>query len=260
MNKEGFISVTIKGKTIDGSLSPKDIDINETKEILTDVETLLFPTKLEKEDRPKVSYEVQEGSVRNIFFVPIAKAIMFTALMSEVGKQGTTELLEPQAAAIIDKWQQRSYKIGYEYSITSSTQSDISFLNINRESKFIAPQTDWVNTSLYLYGEIYEEGGLSKSNLHIATDRYGRLTVSATKEQLTEGPNKLYNVYGLWVKGKQNVSNSSLKDLSLIDFITYDQNYDQIVLNTLIEKASANWKKIKNKDAWLADVRGGNDE
>jgi len=70
----------------------------------------------------------------------------------------------------------------------------------------------------------------------------------------------LYNVYGLWVKGKQNVSNSSLKDLSLIDFITYDQNYDQIVLNTLIEKASANWKKIKNKDAWLADVRGGNDE
>lgn len=260
MEKFGFISITIKGKTADGNLSPKDIDINETKELLTDVETLLFPTKPEKEERPKVSYEVGDGSVKNIFFIPVAKAIMFTALMSEVGKQGTTDLLEPQAAAVIDKWQQRSYKIGYEYSVTSSVQPIQSFFKIDRDTKFIVPQTEWVNTSLYLYGEIYEEGGLTKSNLHILTNRYGRLTVSATKEQLTSGSNKLYNVYGLWVKGKQNVMTGLLKDLTLIDFIAYDQNYDQIVMNSLIEKASANWKKIRNKDAWLAEIRGGGNE
>ncbi|MBK7376966.1 MAG: hypothetical protein IPJ02_15895 [Chitinophagaceae bacterium] len=51
------------------------------------METLLFPSKSEKEERPKVSYEVKDGSVKNIFFIPAAKAIMFTALMSEVGKQ-----------------------------------------------------------------------------------------------------------------------------------------------------------------------------
>src|SRR4051812_3133520 len=119
MNTLGHISITVTGKTLDGDLNPKDIDINETKELLTDVETLLFPSKSEKEERPKVSYEVKEGSVKNMFFIPIAKAIMFTALMSEVGKRGNLDLLESKAAVIIDKWQRKSYLTGREYTVTS---------------------------------------------------------------------------------------------------------------------------------------------
>ena len=112
MEQTGYISVTIKGKTISGNLNPKDIDIAETREILTDVETLLFPTKPEKDERPKVAYEVKEGSVKNIFYLPLAKTIMFSALMAEVGNRGNVELLEPKAALIIDKWQRKSYNSG----------------------------------------------------------------------------------------------------------------------------------------------------
>jgi hypothetical protein len=184
---------------------------------------------------------------------------MFSALMSEVGKQGTTELLHPKAAAIIDKWQRKSFTSGREYAISSSV-NETAFLTISRDTKFIAPQTDWVSTTLYLYGEIFEEGGLSKSNLHILTNRYGRLTVDATKEQLTSGANKLYNVYGLWVKGKQNITTGFLKELTLIDFLTHQLDYDELALNKLIEKASESWKKVKNKDAWLSDIRGGANE
>jgi hypothetical protein len=259
MELTSYISITIKGKTTGGNLNPKDIDISETKELLSDIETLLFPTKSEKEERPKVSYEVKEGSVKNLFFIPAANVIMFTALLSEVNKQGTTDLLQPKAAAIIDKWQKKAYSPGREYSITSSVNEN-AFFKINTETKFIAPQTDWVNTSLYLYGEIFDEGGLSKSNIHILTDRYGKLTVDATKEQLMTGTNKLYHVYGLWVKGKQNLQTGNLKDLSLIDFITYQKDYDELTLNKLIEKASANWKKIKDKDLWLTELRGGLNE
>lgn len=259
MQAASYISVNVTGKTTLGTLNPKDIDIAETKELLSDIETLLFPTKAEKEQRPKVSYEVQEGSVKNIFFIPAANAIMFTALMSEVGKQGTSDLLQQKAAAIIDKWQRKSFTSGREYTITSSV-NETPFLTINRNTKFIAPQTDWVNISLYLYGEIFEEGGLSNSNLHILTDRYGKLTVDATKEQLTSGANKLYNVYGLWVKGKQNVTTGFLKDLSLIDFLTYQLDYDALTLNMLIDKASSSWRQVKDKDNWLMDVRGGGNE
>jgi hypothetical protein len=259
MQSLNYISVLIKGKTAEGYLNPKDIDIAETKELLSDIEILLFPTKAEKEDRPKVSYEVKEGSVKNLFFIPAANAIMSTALLSEVGKQGVSDLLHPKAAAIIDKWQKKSYSSGREYAISSSVNEN-TFLKINTETKFIVPQTDWVNTSLYLYGEIYEEGGLSKSNLHILTDRYGRLTVDATKEQLTTGTNKLYHIYGLWVKGKQNLQTGGLKDLSLIDFITYQQDYDELALNRLIDKASVNWGKIKDKNIWLTELRGGLNE
>ncbi len=258
MEQNSFIEITLSGKTENGNLRPIDIDIDETKEILADVETLLFPSKSEKEDRPKVSYQVNEGSVKNTFFIPAANVIMFTALMTEVGKQGTTDLLQPKAIAVIDKWQKKAYNSGKEYSISSSINTT-PFLYINKETKFIAPQTEWINTSLYIYGEIFEEGGLSKSNLHILTGRYGRLTVDATKEQLTEGNNKLYNVYGLWVKGKQNIESGTLKDLSLIDFLTYSQLYDDAVLENLIDKATASWATVKNKDKWLQEVRGANE-
>lgn len=260
MEPQGFIALTISERTSEGSLNPRDIDISETKEIISDMEILLFPSRTERDERPKISYEVKEGSVKNFFFIPAANAIMFTALMSEVGKQGTTDLLSHKAAAILDKWQKKSYTSGREYSIMSSISKDSPFIEINKETKFIAPQTDWVNTSLYLYGEIFEEGGLSKSNLHILTNRYGKLTVDATKDQLTSGSNKLYNFFGLWVKGKQNVQSGFLKDLVLIDFITHKQDYDEMALGMLIEKASINWKKIKDKDLWLSDLRGGVNE
>ena len=259
MEQDSFIDITIKGITVHGHLRPIDVDINETRALLTDAETLLFPTKAERNERPKMSYSVQEGSVKNLFFVPAANVIMFSALMAEVGKLGTTELLQPKAIEVIDKWQKKAYNSGREYLISSSINKD-AFIRISRETKFIAPQTEWIHTSLYLYGEIFEEGGLSNSNLHILTDRYGRLTVDATKEQLTSGSNKLYNVYGLWVKGKQNIESGALKDIVLIDFLTYNLNYDDIVLNQLIDKASASWAGIKNKDNWLQDVRGGMNE
>ncbi len=178
-----------------------------------------------------------------MFFIPAANAIMFTALMSEVGKQGSTVLLQKKAVAIIDKWQKKYFATGREYIITSSINEN-PFLTISRDTKFIAPQTDWVNTKLYVYGEIFEEGGLSSSKLHILTGRYGKLTVDAAKEQLTSGTNNLYNIYGLWAKGKQNIATGFLKDLSLIDFLTHHLDYDEMALNKQIEKASFSWHKV----------------
>ena len=260
MENNSYTSVIISGKTADGNLNPRDIDIAETKELLNDVETLLFPSKAEKDERPKVSYEVKEGSVKNIFFIPAAKAIMFTALMSEVGKQGNIDLLDTKQAAIIDKWQRKAYTTGRQYSIASSVSTDEEFIKISKDSQYIAPQTEWINTSLYLYGKIYEEGGLNKVNLHILTERHGKLVVDATEEQLTSGTNKLFQTYGVWVKGKQNLQTGVLKDLSLIDFLTYQTEYDDIVLNKSIEKASKNWEKVKDIDGWLSDIRGGANE
>lgn len=257
MEANSYILISINGKTVEGKLNPKDIDIAETKELLNDVETLLFPSKSEKDERPKVSYEVKEGSVKNFFFIPAAKTIMFTALMSEVGKQGNIDLLDNKQAAVIDKWQRKAYSTGRIYSIASSVSTDEAFVTITKESQFIAPQTEWINTNLYLYGKIFEEGGLNKVNLHILTDRYGKLVVDATEEQLTTGANKLFQVYGVWVKGKQNLQTGILKDLSLLDFLTYETEYDDIALNKLIDKASKNWKKVKDKEDWLINIRGG---
>lgn len=260
MQLEGYISITISGKTAHGNLNPRHVDITETKELLSDVETLLFPSKPEKDERPRISYEVTEGSVKNIFYIPVANAIMFTALMAEVSKQGTIEILDTKAAIVIDKWQRKAYTTGRNYTIESSVSPGTAIVTIDKGSQFIAPPSNWVSTTVYLYGKIYEEGGLNKVNLHIITARYGKLPVKATEEQLTTGENKLFKVYGVWAKGKQNISTGELKDLELIDFIMYQPEYDEIALQNQIKKASKNWRSIKDKDAWLVEVRGGGNE
>ncbi|MEI9944557.1 MAG: hypothetical protein WDN26_10105 [Chitinophagaceae bacterium] len=149
--------------------------------------------------------------------------------------------------------------MGRQYEIASSL-TDIPLLIINRDTQYISPQNEWVATSLYLYGKIYEEGGRKDVNLHILTSRYGTLTVDATEEQLTSGDNKLFKVYGLWVKGKQNIKTGELKDLQLIDFIVHQPTYNELALQALIKKSTANWKKVKNKDKWLTELRGGSNE
>jgi len=67
MEISSYLSIKLSGKTSHGDLNPGDIDIAETKELLTDVETLSFPAKAEREERPRASYKVQKGAVKNLF-------------------------------------------------------------------------------------------------------------------------------------------------------------------------------------------------
>jgi hypothetical protein len=105
----------------------------------------------------------------------------------------------------------------------------------------------YINTEFLLYGEVYQEGGIVP-NFHINTREYGKLTVSATKEQIVEGEKRVYRIYGLKMQGKQNIETKMPFDLKLLDFIEYNPVFDKAQLNILIEKATPNLSKIKNVD------------
>ena len=105
----------------------------------------------------------------------------------------------------------------------------------------------------YLYGEVYIDGG-KKPNIHITTEEYGSLTVSAKKEQIKDGEQKTYKQYGIKVRGKRNLENNSVKNLELIEFIPYDPSLNKLLLDKAIEKASKNLSKIKDVDACLTDI------
>ena len=59
MEEIGHIEIRLKN--FDNSLSPSDLDIAEIKEVISEVETFLFPTKTSKSGRPKISYQIEEG-------------------------------------------------------------------------------------------------------------------------------------------------------------------------------------------------------
>ena len=255
MEEQGYIEVKIDGLVDNKPLKPNDIDIAEIKEIISDVETFLYPTRGEKAERPHISYKLEEGSARNIFYLPISGVLLFNGLTNEISNRGNIDFLDNKRAEIIDKFQRKAKEKNFEISFYSSSNNN-PILKINQETQFFKVAATFIETEFILYGKVNEEGG-NNPNFHLLTKEYGKLVISASEQQLLEGEKRLFKVYGVRAKGKQNLADGKPYDLKLIDYITYNPNYNEHKLDLLIERASLNWNTVPNVDLWLNEIRGG---
>lgn len=251
MEEQGYIEVRVSNK--DKTLSPKDIDINEIKDFISDVESFLYPNRKEKQNRPHISYDIQEGSAKHKFFLPISAVLFFNALTTEVSKRNSIDFLEYKRQAIIDKFQKRALKENYIIEFNNSISQEASLI-IDYSTRFEMLTPSFYESEFYIYGEIYQEGG-KNPNLHISTKKYGNLTVSATKEQIMDGEKKTYKPFGIKVRGKKSLEDDSLADLELIEFIQYKPSFNESLLQKVIAKASDNLSKITNVDAWIDGLK-----
>lgn len=251
MEEQGFIELRVTNK--DNTLSPKDIDINEVKEFISDVESFLYPNRQEKQNRPHISYDIEEGSAIHKFFLPITAVLFFNSLTQEISKRNNLDFLDYKRQSIIDKFQKKAIKHGYVIEFNNSMSKESSLvIDYTTNFEMIAPT--FYESEFYLYGEIYQEGGKTP-NLHISTKKYGNLTISATKEQIMDGEKKTYKTYGIKVRGKKSFEDDSLSNLELIEFIQYKPVFNKSLLEKVIQKASFNLSKITNVDAWLDDIK-----
>jgi hypothetical protein len=255
VEEQGYIEVKIDGKVGNKPLKPIDIDIAEIKEIISDVETFLYPTRGEKAERPHISYKIDEGSARNLFYLPISGVLLFSGLSTEIKTRGNIVFLDNKRAEIIDKFQRRAAEKNLEISFFSSLAKD-PILKINKDTSYFKSTATYIETEFVLYGKINEEGG-NNPNFHLLTKEYGKLVVSASEQQLLEGEKRLFKIYGVRAKGKLNLADGKPFDLKLIDYITYNPNYDEHKLDLLIERASVTWNAIPDVDIWLQQIRGG---
>lgn len=254
MEETGYIEFKMAGNFHGKELKPADVDISEIREVIADIESFLYPGKGEKADRPHISYQLEEGSARHLFYLPISGVLTFQALTREISHRGTADFLDFKRAAIIEKYQKRARDKGYTYSFFDSV-SNAKTLEINQHTTFYNVAPDYIETELTLYGEIINEGG-QNPNFHIVTREYGKLTVAATRNQLLEGEKRLYHVYGVHVFGKQKISDGKPFDLVLKSYIDYSPQYDPAELAQLTERASKNWADVKDVDLWLEEIRG----
>lgn len=255
MEEQGYIEVKFNGLIENRPLKPIDLDIAEIKEVISDVETFLYPTRLEKAERPHISYKIEEGSARNLFYLPISAVLLFNGLLGEIHNRGNIDFLDSKRAEIIDKFQHKAKEKNLEITFYSSL--DIKpILKINQETQFFKIAATHIETEFVLYGKVNEEGG-NNPNFHLLTKEYGKLVISATEQQLLEGEKRLFKIYGVRAKGKLNLADGKPFDLKLIDYITYNPNYNEHKLDLLIERASRQWNTIPNVDIWLNEIRGG---
>jgi hypothetical protein len=258
MDKFGHIEIRILGNKGNLKLSPDNYDVKEIISMLQNIEDLLYPTN--KKDRPLITYDLQEGSVKHIFKTSIQAIIGFSAILTQIQKSNSIDFLELRTAQAIENIQNFSYQKNYDFEIKSSVDNE-TVLNINPSSQFLRTENIWVEAELYFYGTLTNAGGKSSINIHLDTDEFGSLTIDTDKDFLMEQEeNLLYKKYGIRALGKQNVETGEIdkKTLKLVQLIDFAPKYDDAYLNTLIKKAKGNWKGI-NPDEWLNEMRGDYD-
>jgi len=256
VDKIGDIEIRVIGKSGNQELNPDNYDIKQIAAILKNVENLLFPTN--KKDRPLVSYNIEEGSVRHIFKTSVQTIIGFSALLSQVKSNNSIDFLDLKTARALENIQHLSREKDYEFQIKTSLKDDYE-LTINPNTHFERVENIWVEAELYFYGTIKDAGGKSKANIHLDTSDYGYVTIETGESFLKEQEeNLLYKKYGVRAKGMQNIETGEVdtKSLKLIELIDYSPKFDSSYLNSLIKKAKKNWKNI-NPDDWLMNLRGG---
>lgn len=258
VDKIGDIEIRVVGKSGNLELKPDNFDIKHIARILQNVEDLLFPNS--KKDRPLITYDIQEGSVRHIFKTPIQYIIGFSAILGKIQDSNSIDFLDLKTARAIESIQELSLQKNYEFQFHTSVKDNIE-LSINPNTKFFRSENIWVDAEFYFYGVLTNAGGKNKANIHLDTNDHGSLIINTDKNFL-EGQenNLLYKEFGVRAVGKQNLDSGELdtKSLKLIELINYNPKFDLDYLNSLIAKAKKNWKGV-NTDDWLSNLRGGYD-
>lgn len=256
MEKIGDIEIRVVGKSGNQDLKPENYDIKHIAAILQNVDALLYPTN--KKDRPLITYDIKEGSVRHLFKTTIQTVIGFSAILTQIQSNESIDFLEVKTARAIENIQNLSLQKDYEFQIKTSL-NDSYELTINPSTKFFRTQNIWTDAEFYFYGILKDAGGKNKINIHLDTEDYGYLTIETGEEFLKEKEeNLLFKRFGVRAKGKQNIETGEIdtKSLSLLELIDYQPKFDNEYLNSLIKKAKKSWSDI-NPDEWLYNLRGG---
>ena len=257
MQNTGYIEIRVSGKNGGLELKPDSCDIRDIIEILENVEDLLCPN--EKQNRPLISYEISQGSVRHILKTSLQFIIGFNALIVQINSTSTINFLDNKTAKAFEKIQLAAIKKNYNFELTTSV-ADSNRIVINSNTKYFIEKGLWVDTEIYFYGKITNAGGKDKANIHISTD-LGTMIIQTPIKFLEKYENNiLYKTMGIRARGKQNlqtgeIDTSSLKFSELID---YQLKYDNEYLKRLREKAQT-WITNIDADRWIREIRGGYD-
>lgn len=255
MDKKGYIEIRVVGNEGNNPLTPDNYDIREIKLMLENIEDILYPGN--KKMRPDITYQIEEGSVRNIFKTSLQAVVTFTAIARMIIDAGSIDGLELPTAKAIENIQEIARKRNYSFEFTTSESENV-VLEVTPTTNYERSANLWVDAEFYFYGVLTNAGGKGKANIHLDTKEVGTIIIETDKTFLKDEPdNLLYKEYGVRVIGKQNLETGERdrSDLKLIQLIDYNPKYDEAYLNNLIAKASPKFQGL-DADQWLREIRG----
>ncbi|GEM56561.1 hypothetical protein B0A58_15575 [Flavobacterium branchiophilum NBRC 15030 = ATCC 35035] len=259
MEKIGHIEIRITGSKGNIELSPDNYDIREIITILENAENLLYPG--DKKERPIISYNIEQGSVKHILKTSIQFIIGFNAIIGQVSNIQEIDFLDLQTAKAFENLQNIAIKKDYIFSIKTSLENS-NEVKVDRTTRYIRTEAIWADAEFYFYGKITNAGGKDKANIHILTADFGTIRIQTPISFLEDyEENLLYKSLGIRALGKQHSSTGEIDTttLTFLELVDYQPKYDDLYLKGLREKAKKSWLDGIDPDSWLKEIRGGYD-
>lgn len=227
--------------------------------MLEQAESLLVTS--DKKERPLISYQLEEGSVRHIFKTSIQYIIGFNAIIGQINSSQSVDFLDLSTAKAFEAFQDIALKKNYSLEVKTSITGSNKVL-IDKSTRFYRREAIWADAEFYFYGKITSMGGKERSNIHIATEDFGTIIIQTDKEYLEHLENNLlYKAFGIRATGKQHSETGEIdkSNLKFLELINYHPKYDSDYLKDLRKKAKKSWIGTIDANKWLNDLRGGYD-
>lgn len=250
------IDLKIEGSREGKSLSPELLDVDEIIHLLSHARDFLFPEK--SKNRGRVSVSLKEGSAVFSLGVDAATAIQSQALLSNLNTNHNLSILKPKQIEAIEFFQ----KFVKEHDFVAHwglAGKQMEGLRMDRRTEWVTPDEIWADEELYITGEIVDIGGKKNPNVHIDTEEFGTLTVTANRVMLGEDDkNRLYKEQQLRIRIKRNLQTGAFQKGSaeLIEFIDFKEESPDEYLDRLIAESKAFMDQIEDPDQWLKSIRG----
>lgn len=259
MEKIGHIEIRITGSKGNIELSPDNYDIREIISILENAENLIYPG--DKKERPLISYNIEQGSVKHILKTSIQFIIGFNAIIGQVNNVQDIDFLDLSTAKAFENIQNIAIKKDYVFRIKTSLENT-NEVKVDRTTQYFRTEAIWADAEFYFYGKITNAGGKDKANIHILTSEFETIRVQTPISFLEEyEENLLYKTLGIRALGKQHSTTGEIDSTTLkfIELVDYQPKYDDLYLKGLRERAKKSWLDEINPDNWLKEIRGGYD-
>lgn len=256
MDKIGFIEIRITGTMGNFELTPDSYDIREVSTMLENAEKLLHTG--DKKDRPLISYNIENGSIKHIFKTSMQYIIGFNAILGQVAQQNNIDFLDLTTAKAFENIQEQASKKDYAFSIATSIQHS-NQININRSTSYKRTESIWAEAEFYFYGKVTNAGGKDKANIHVSTSDFGTIRIQTPISFLVAYENNiLYKSLGIRATGRQQSETGEIdfSTLKFIELVDYSKDYDEAYLKNLRNKAKKNWLANIDADDWLKSIRG----
>lgn len=169
--------------------------------------------------------------------------------------------MSPKRAEVVRTWQsrvKRSPDLRILIEEDEANNADFKPIEISAETDFADEDENlWVAVEKELRGQLYEQGGKNKANMHLALEDGGDLIVNTTQGFLnTLQDVKVYDTVKVRVKAEENLQTRELRNVALLDVWPGQAAFDEEEFNRAVELGTKAWADVPDISQWVAEQRG----